>query len=798
MNRITRRDLLAGLGLIGASRLCPSLAAENVDLSPQAYFAIVTRVIDALATMGAPVTSDDARQLTILSKQNDFAAINAAERILDRYTLARITLGDPQIAAGGAERRLIEQGWRTFLVRVANAAGWTDYLSLYTRTRVGVPGKMLPSPVFSGEQSLAQRAWLMDTLNKAPLIAEMWLLARLHEEVPILGSQPHLGVPLSGHPIEYRIAQLFSRDQGRRTAKFAFVSLPVSGGAPSGVCSGEIDFECEPSRVVTLSVLDVDGRGCMASLTIQDKFDQLYPPLVMRIAPDMPFQKQIYRADGETVLLPDGEYTVESKRGPEYLRGVQTVSIDAARRRIDVKLQRWIDPAHWGWYSGDTHIHAAGCKHYDIPTEGVSPETMIRHVRGEALSIGNVLSWAPSWYYQKQFFSGHADSPTAGLEHPELQAANNANWQPRPTTKDTESTLRYDVEVSGFPSGHSGHLVLLRLKEQDYPGTRVIEDWPSWNLPILKWARAQGALGGYAHCGAGLSVDSTELPNYEIPPFDSIGANEAIVDVTHGYTDFLSGCNGPPVAELNVWYHLLNCGFRLPMVGETDYPCVAPANDTRPGIGRSYVRLDQPPVGDTGYEAWVSNLRRGRLYHGDGRSHFLEFMVNGRTSGHEDVSLRGSAKVTVTALVAAWLDPVSPPAPREPVISPLWNIEHARIEGTREVLVECVVNGIAVARISLLADGKPRRIRFTSAVKRSSWVALRIMNSGHTYPVFVRIDDQPLRASTRSARWCRTCVDKLWKVKAPFMRESERLAAAEAFEHARTVYDTIAGECDSD
>ena len=28
--------------------------------------------------------------------------------------------------------------------------------------------------------------------------------------------------------------------------------------------------------------------------------------------------------------------------------------------------------------------------------------------------------------------------------------------------------MRYDVEVSGFPSQHAGHLCLLRLKEDDY------------------------------------------------------------------------------------------------------------------------------------------------------------------------------------------------------------------------------------------------------------------------------------------------------------------------------------------
>jgi hypothetical protein len=43
------------------------------------------------------------------------------------------------------------------------------------------------------------------------------------------------------------------------------------------------------------------------------------------------------------------------------------------------------------------------------------------------------------------------------------------------------------------------------------------------------------------------------------------------------------------------------------------------------------------------------------------------------------------------------------------------------------------------------------------------------------------VGGKPIRASKRSAQWCRACVDKVWKVKAPFMRESEWPAAAEAF-----------------
>ena len=59
-----------------------------------------------------------------------------------------------------------------------------------------------------------------------------------------------------------------------------------------------------------------------------------------------------------------------------------------------------------GWYSGDHHIHAAGCAHYESPTEGVTPEDMMRHVLGEDLNVGCCLSWGPCWYHQKTYFDG--------------------------------------------------------------------------------------------------------------------------------------------------------------------------------------------------------------------------------------------------------------------------------------------------------------------------------------------------------------------------------------------------------
>jgi hypothetical protein len=789
--RLTRRQvLLCAGGAIISGRLSAVVAAGTVDISPQPYFAHVNRALEALAKLGAAAAPGDVEQIKALVHQNDAPAVEATEKLLDRYTLIRASLegdGYTRCVAGGSERTLVEQGWRVFLLRVSNPIGYTGAVSAtFGRGQVG----NLSHGSFDQRPDLGITP--INSPNLAPSIEAMWLTGELFDAPP-------LGPTLSGFALEYRVVQLFSRDRGRRRAD---IDVHTSKGAipyasPWGV---NLEFDCLPTHNVPLSVLDADGRGCMASLIIRDKVGRIYPPQAMRLAPDMPFQAQIYRGDGETVRLPDGEYAIESKRGPEYLRGIQTLTIGAGGSdRIDVRLRRWIDPAAYGWYSGDTHIHAAGCAHYNKPTEGVSPETLIRHVRGEALPIGDVLTWGPDYYYQKRFFTGHAESPAATLEHADLQVANSASWEPRTTPEDSESLIRYDLEISGFPSSHAGHLVLLRLKDQDYPQAKLIEDWPSWNLPILKWARAQGAVAGYAHGGCGMVVESAELPNYEIPRFDDCGTNEAIIDVTHDAVDFLSGCEMSPVAELNAWYHLLNCGFRLALLGETDWPCFF---GDQPGTGRSYVRLDHRPVGNAGYDAWVHNLQRGMLYCGDGRSHFLRFTVNGRASGDDDIVIPTAQAIDIHATIAAWLEPDPTSETRaiqesRPLVPPCWHLERARIGETRHVAVELVVNGLAVASAILVADGKARSIKLQTTIVRSSWVALRILPSAHTHPVFVQVAGKPIRASQRSAEWCRACVDKLWEVKSAFMREGERPAAAAAFDHARKTYDQIGSECEA-
>ena len=169
-------------------------------------------------------------------------------------------------------------------------------------------------------------------------------------------------------------------------------------------------------------------------------------------------------------------------------------------------------------------------------------------------------------------------------------------------------------------------------------------------------------------------------------------------------------------------------------------------------------------------------------------------------SGDGELRLGGSRTVTVTARVAAYL-PVKPnPALRDrPLVQkPYWHIERARIGDSRAVPVELIVNGQSVARKTLEADGTLRPITFKTDLDRSSWVALRILPSSHTNPVFVILDGKPIRASRRSAEWCLKSVDRCWSQKKRLIAQAEMKDAEEAYAHARRVYRKRIAESDGE
>jgi hypothetical protein len=743
------------IGILGSwALIAPLLAQEPLDthapapLQPVAQQ--VRRLETALTYLGQPLLEADQREINnAIAETDEIAAVKRLERVLDKYTLATIEINPEsrvKVEQGPAKPDLVEGGTRLFLVKVLNQARVTAPLKVTSPNsgNVYITSNGAPAPPRKLTPKDAQEKWATISIYDKPPMPKR----------------------LSGLGLEYQILEIYSRDSGQRSAVLQFDVGQTSQdlGFRSELL---VLFTAQPARAIALRIRDSNNQSAVASLVVKDQYNRIYPNPAKRLAPDFPFQPQVYRFDGETLRLPEGYYTVAYTGGPEFMPHTKELAVAGAEPgEIALTLERWIDPAKFGWYSGDHHVHAAGCSHYQNPTEGVLPKDMMRQLLGESLNIGAVLTWGPCYYYQKQFFSGQ-DNPLS---------------QP-------DRLMHYDLEVSGFPSSHAGHLILLGLKDQDYPGTKRIEDWPSWDLPILQWGKQQGAVVGFAHSGWGLEVQSTELPNYELPPFDGIGANEYIVDVTYPNTvDFISAVDTPHVSELNIWYHTLNVGFRTRISGETDFPCIY---DDRVGMGRNYAKVD----GKLTYADWIESLRKGRSYVSDGKSHLMDFKVNEHEVGSEiQIDRGGNAHIEVQ--VAARLDPLPDESIRKLSVmqKPYWDIERTRLGTTREVPVEVVVNGTARARKLVTADGQVRPLTFDVPIEKSSWIAVRILPSSHTNPVFAMVDGRPIRASRRSAEWCLAAVSQCWSQKSVAISSGEREAARKAYDHAREVYQRLIGE----
>ena len=734
----------------------PAPLVSTVELQPLA--AQARRVVEATDYLGEPLTAETQPAL------NSASTADALQRALDPRVLFVVTISPEmrvKVAQGPAQPELVEGGWRQFLVKVINESGTTAPLAIVSpnaRARNNAKGVDTPS-----DKHYQSALRLPD--------ADLWL------DVQSFDKQP-LAPALSGLGVEYRVVQLYARDAGKREARFSF---SVGQGTQDLGFRSEADvlFTSQPARELTLRVRDETGAPTTAAFTFRDKAERVYPSQARRLAPDFSFHPQVYRADGEKLRLPDGDYTILFERGPESIVEKRVVKVSADTRELAFDVKRWIDPAKLGWWSGDHHIHAAGCAHYTNPTEGVHAPDMARHCIGEDVKVGANLTWGPCFDYQKQFFSGKEDAVS---KYPYL--------------------LRYDVEVSGFGSHKSGHLCLLRLRDQMYPGGDSSAHWPTLGLSTLRWAKKQGALVGPAHSGWGLRLPDNTLPNYVVPPFDGIGANEYIVDVTHELegpdgklgpaVDFMSTVDTPAIWELNIWYHTLNAGFRTRISGETDFPCIY---GERVGLGRSYVKLD----GKLTYDDWCEGIRAGRCYVGDGRAHLMEFKANGLGVGERgsELTLKEPGKITLTVKAAALL--ADKPDPRlrgigtisgsfgTPAEKPFWSIERARIGDTREVTVEALVNGVPVAQKQLAANGDLRDLTFDVPIEKSSWVALRILPAAHTNPVFIVVNGKPIREK-RSIEWCQKSVDQCWTQKEKFYAAPELPDARAAYEHARVVY----------
>jgi hypothetical protein len=758
---------------------------EAVETEGQPLAANANRLAQALEFLGAPLPSEIQAALQQASKASDWRKL---QETLDPHALLVVNLNPEsrvKVGRGPAEAILQQGAYTPIIVKVINASTVTKQLAI-SSLQSGRVYTSAREPKIAGD---TQRFLEVEMFTSNPMTSH-----------------------LSGLKVEYALALIYSSEAGKREA---VISFDVGQGTQDLGFRAEVPvlFDIRPGIAVKLSVKDHDGKPTVGRFTFKDKANHVYPPQPKRLAPDFFFQPQIYRRDGDTVMLPPGELTMTYGRGTEYRQIEKKITVPSSgTAEIDVQLERWINPMDYGFYSGDHHIHAAGCAHYSKPTMGVLPQDMVLHVKGEGLNVGCVLTWGLGFSYQRTFFD------------------------PAPSkVSDPFTLLKYDLEISAFGSQALGHLCLINLKDQVYPGTNGSENnWPTWTTPILRWAKKQGALTGYAHSGSGLEINPTaaarrlmeeldtnkdgkidadeakkgllpedfaaidsghnhafseaelvesltrvskRLPNYAIPEMNGIGAQEICVTTAQGLCDFIASMNTERIPEWNCWYHLMNCGFPLKTSGETDFPC---QSGNRVGEGRTYVQLGK--VDHLDFDAWCEGVAKGRSYVSDGYSHALEFTVNGKAPGAE-IALEQPGTLEIKAKVAFAAQSFEGRGYGN------WGIPDG---GTRKI--ELVVNGLPVASQDVPADYKAHDLTMTAKVERSSWVALRSFPQMHTNPVIVLVEGKPIRASRKSALWCIGTIEQLWRTRGNTIAAGEREEANKTFHAAIETFRKIAAE----
>ncbi len=807
----------------------PFVSGAVIDVEGQPLGANIMRVVQALEYLGTPWSKDLTESLKQAARDRDAKRL---QELMDPNVLAIVEI-NPELRVkamrGEAKAPLQQHGFTPAIIKVHNLGIVSRALNIdspqagavYAGASLGILKRQAQTQLNTRENTANDPDRFLD--------------------VSVFRSSP-MTPRLSGLEVEYVIALISSSEAGKREALLEF---DIGQGTQDLGFRSELPvlFDVVPAIAVPLRVRDVDGSPTVARLTFRDRYGRVYPPQPKRLAPDFFFQPQIYRGDGQTVLLPPGTFTMTSCRGPEYREIETEITITSDHRDlVDVPLERWIDPMAFGFYNGDHHIHGAGCSHYTTPTEGVLPEHMFQQIKGEGLNVGCVLTWGPCYDYQRRFFSPGADKLSEAL-----------------------TVMKYDVEVSGFGSAALGHVCLLNLSDQTYPGSdgRSDRGWPTWTVPVMRWCQDQGGVTGYPHSALGMNPEhagaylleegdssgdkhlskeeaatvllprpfeeldhnndgllgheelakasdqvADTLPNLALPSMDGKGAMEIFVSVPEGVCDFVSAMDTERLPEWNTWYHLLNCGFPLKLSGETDFPCMS---SRRVGQGRVYVQLGKQERLD--YRAWVRGLGEGRSYVSDGFAHALKFEVatsdaaQKASPGLSVIQLEKPDKVRIAAKVA--FAPELPKAVAYDTLAPATGEglrvigdtrvlhgerTHERVSGVTR-LVELVINGLPVAQWEITGDGRIHELETEWAIDESAWVALRSFPQLHTNPVNVIVGGRPIRASKESAQWCETAVKILWKNRHHHINEDERGAARAAYDRAIARYREIAAEC---
>ncbi len=380
----------------------------------------------------------------------------------------------------------------------------------------------------------------------------------------------------------------------------------------------------------------------------------------------------------EAELAP-GRYRLVSERGAEYLPASVDLDVQADRPSIEsVWLSRWIDMNQRGWYSGDLHNH----RRYDeMPVLLVAEDL-------------NVAPTITDWIWEDRAVAVPPATADAVRQVDE---------------RHVYSVL--DKEVERLEAG-PGAVALLGLH------TAIPFDGYRLHPSDAVYARAARRQGGYvdaekivwrdvaALAALGL-IDFAGIVHNHFNPHDvELETNRwGMIPKFRPEFDTVAGM---PLWSMEVYYHLLNCGFRLPVsAGSASGVKASPL-----GYNRVYVKVP----GAFSYQRWFAALKDGHSFATNGPMLFLT--VDG---GEPGATIRGSGTRKVRIRIEAL-------GPRP--------IER----------VEIVAGGAVIHRV-LAPDADGRWIaEFDHVFSHDGWVAARAFEPAgrtirfaHTSPVYIDV-----------------------------------------------------------
>jgi len=449
-----------------------------------------------------------------------------------------------------------------------------------------------------------------------------------------------------------------------------------------------------PARV---SVTRPDGRGYApddAWRHADEGFDRA----------ERGFEYPYFHSSGSAQLtVPAGRVTVDVWRGPEYRWSRADVTVPANGRVAHrVVLERLADLPVRGWWSGDLHVHMNYGGAYRN-----TPSHLAFQARAEDLHVVENL-----------------------IVNKEQRIPDLAYFRTDPDPVSRPGFLL--VHGQEFHTSYWGHAALLGLTDHyllpeyaGFPNTAAASLYPT-NAAVADLAHAQGALVGYVHPfdTAPDPADTAQPLTYELP-----------VDVALGKVDYVEvmGYSDHHITS-EIWYRLLNCGFRLPAGAGTDaFPNFASLRGP-PGLVRVFVKTGAA----LDHARWLAAIKAGRTFVSN--APLLEFTLGGRDIGDEIRLPPGPHRLAARVGLASNVP-----------------VDHLEIVGS----------GVVVATIPLSGDHTRARDTVLIPVARSGWYVLRAYSDraelpvldlypfASTSPIYVQVEDQLVRSGADAAFFAR-------------------------------------------